>query len=92
MSTLSDSQLHNLAHKRVEFRAHLIVYCITNSALWVIWFITGKGYAWPLFPMIGWGIGITFHYIFDYRPASLLSDEEEFRKLKEEAERKRVNQ
>ena len=43
MQTLNDSQLHELAGKRVEFRSHLIVYCITNAAFWVIWFLTGSG-------------------------------------------------
>ena len=44
MQQLSDSQLHELARKRVEFRRHLLVYFITNASLWIIWFLTGQGY------------------------------------------------
>lgn len=82
MATLSDSQLHELARKRVDFRAHLVVYFVINAFLWGIWFITGQGYPWPIWPTVGWGIGVIFHYLFDYRPSRYLSEEEEFQKLK----------
>lgn len=84
MQQLSDSQLHELARKRVEFRRHLLVYFITNAALWIIWFLTGQGYPWPVWPLVGWGIGLVFHYIFDYRYTHFLSEEEEYEKLKNE--------
>jgi hypothetical protein len=86
MRTTTDTQLHELAKKRVDFRAHLIVYFITNAALWTIWFLTGQGYVWPVWPMAGWGIGVLFHYLFDYRPSSFLSEEEEYKKLKRQME------
>ena len=84
MQNLTDKQLRELAHKRVEFRTHLLVYFIVNGALWSIWWFTGQGYAWPVWPMAGWGIGVLFHYLFDYRRSSLLSEEEEYKKLKSE--------
>jgi hypothetical protein len=86
MKTHSDAQLHELARKRVDFRAHLVVYFVTNAALWTIWFLTGQGYIWPVWPMAGWGIGVIFHYLFDYRPSGFLSEEEEYQKLKRELE------
>ena len=88
MQTLNDSQLHELARKRVEFRSHLLVYCITNAALWVIWYLTGSGYPWPIWPLVGWGIGLLFHYLFDYRPTKLLSEEDEYQRLKKQVEEK----
>ena len=84
MQTLSDNQLHELARKRVEFRRHLVVYFVIISILWMIWFLTGAGYIWPIWPMAGWGIGVIFHYMFEYRSSSFLSEEEEFKKLKRE--------
>ncbi|HEU4633040.1 MAG TPA: 2TM domain-containing protein [Flavisolibacter sp.] len=84
MATLSDKQLHELARRRVEFRTHLFVYVIVNAALWSIWFFTGSRYPWPVWPMAGWGIGLLFHYLFEYRQSSLFSEEEEFEKLKKE--------
>ena len=84
MQTLSDKQLHELARKRVEFRRHLVVYFVIISILWMIWFLTGAGYIWPIWPMAGWGIGVIFHYMFEYRSSSFLSEEEEYKKLKRE--------
>ena len=84
MQTLSDNQLHELARKRVEFRRHLVVYFVIISILWMIWFLTGAGYIWPIWPMAGWGIGVIFHYMFEYKSSSFLSEEEEYKKLKKE--------
>ena len=86
MQLPTDNQLHELARKRVEFRAHLVVYCVINAALWSIWFFTGQGYAWPVWPMTGWGIGLLFHYMFEYRSSRFLSEEEEYNRLKKEME------
>ncbi|WP_276482270.1 2TM domain-containing protein [Paraflavitalea pollutisoli] len=82
----TDQELRERAHKRVEFRSHLIAYCIVNAMLWLIWYLTGQGYPWPVWPMAGWGIGILFHYIFEYRTSRLLSEVEEYNKLKREME------
>ena len=84
METLTEKQLRELAHKRVEFRTHLLVYFIINATLWIIWWSTGHGYPWPIWPMTGWGIGVLFHYMFEYRSSRLLSEEEEYKKLKRE--------
>jgi hypothetical protein len=87
MQSLSDSQLKELAHKRVEFRTHLVVYFVINAALWVIWFVTGQGYIWPVWPLVGWGIGLLFHYLFDYRASKLFSEQQEFENLKKRFEK-----
>lgn len=86
MNSPTDTQLRELAHKRVEFRTHLIVYCVIISVLWIIWYVNGGGYLWPVWPMAGWGVGVTFHYLFNYRPSRFLSEEEEYKKLKREME------
>ena len=83
METLTDKQIRELAHKRVEFRTHLIVYLLINASLWFIWLATGHGYPWPVWPMTVWGIGLLFHYMFEYRHSRFLSEEEEYKKLKQ---------
>jgi len=80
----TDAQLHKLAHKRVEFRKHLLVYCIINVILWTLWYLTGHGYIWPLWPTMGWGVGLIFHYLFEYRSFRFLSETEQYKKLKKE--------
>lgn len=82
MQVPTDNQLRELAHKRVEFRTHVIVYLVINAMLWGIWYFTGAGYIWPIWPTAGWGVGLLFHYIFDYRQSRLFSEEEEFQRLK----------
>jgi 2TM domain len=88
MQTFSDTQLRELARKRIAFRAHLISYCVIISVLWGIWYVTGPGYLWPIWPTAIWGIGLILHYIFDYRFSELLSEEEEYQRLKTEIETK----
>ena len=88
MQTISDKELHELARKRVEFRTHLVVYVIINSMLWAIWYFTGSNYPWPLWPTLGWGVGLIFHYLFDYRRSRLFSEDVEYQKLKQQFEAK----
>ena len=44
-----------------EFWAHLLAYVLVNGMLVVIWAMTGAHFFWPIFPILGWGIGISFH-------------------------------
>jgi hypothetical protein len=47
--------------KRREFTAHLAAYVLGNAFLVAIWAFTGAGFFWPVFPILGWGIGVFFH-------------------------------
>jgi hypothetical protein len=55
-------ELRRRAVKRLQARAgfwtHLAVYLAVNGSLVVIWFFSGAGYFWPIFPIAGWGIGV----------------------------------
>ncbi len=51
--------------ERNEFYTHLGIYAVVNSFLWMIWFVTGGGFPWPIFPLGGWGIGVFAHWM-DY--------------------------
>lgn len=44
--------------KKADFRTHLLVYFLVNGVLVVIWAVTGSGFFWPIFPLLGWGIGV----------------------------------
>jgi hypothetical protein len=37
---------------------HIRTYLAVVALLWVIWLVTGAGYPWPIWPMLGWGIGV----------------------------------
>ena len=47
--------------QKSEFMTHLFVYLVVNAFIVVIWLATGAGFFWPIFPILGWGIGLVFH-------------------------------
>ena len=57
--TLRDAAVESLKKKR-DFRTHLFMYVTVNAMLVGIWAITSGGddFFWPIFPILGWGIGV----------------------------------
>lgn len=92
MKHLSDDQLWRLAKKRAGFKKHFAVYTLVNLFLWAIWWITSGSrgistgpVAWPVWPLLGWGLGLAFNYFDAYGSADKKSAiEEEFEKLKKQ--------
>lgn len=62
------------AQKRVEeikgFYSHLFSFGLINLGLMILNFISGPGYLWFLFPLVGWGAGVAIHamYTFSWMP------------------------
>ena len=54
---LRDQAIQSLKKKR-DFRTHLLTYVLVNGMLVVIWAVTGADFFWPIFPIVGWGIGV----------------------------------
>ena len=44
--------------KQSDFRLHLLIYLAVNGLLVVVWAWTGALLFWPIFPIVGWGIGV----------------------------------
>ena len=42
-------------------RAHVTTYLMVIGGLVVLWALTGFGSFWPIWPMLGWGIGVMSH-------------------------------
>ena len=42
-------------------RVHLTTYLVVNAMLIAIWAAAGGGYFWPIWPILGWGIGVGCH-------------------------------
>lgn len=82
-----DPRLWNIAKKRASFRTHLVTYIIINAFLWVLWYLTGgrtygnDGVPWPVWPALGWGIGLAFHYFGAYVNNDQDNIEREYNKL-----------
>lgn len=53
--------------RRREFLAHLVPYLLVNALLVTINVVTGAGYFWAVWPMLGWGIGIVSHGLCAWR-------------------------
>jgi ABC-type protease/lipase transport system fused ATPase/permease subunit len=49
------------------FLAHSVVYVLANAMLIAINFIYSPEVIWFFYPLIGWGIGISMHYLFGVR-------------------------
>ena len=58
----AEQELRKLAVSRLkkkrDFRSHVAIYIIVNAMLVGIWAVTGAGFFWPIFPILGWGIGV----------------------------------
>ena len=54
--------------KRHDFHGHLLVYVLVNTFIVVIWALTNDhGFFWPVFPIVGWGIGVVMNAWDVYR-------------------------
>ena len=49
------------AAARRGFTEHARAYLAVMALLVVIWALTGMGYFWPVWPALGWGIGVLSH-------------------------------
>jgi hypothetical protein len=48
-------------NKALGLRIHAGAYLSVSLAMIAIWAATGMGYFWPLWPILGWGIGAISH-------------------------------
>lgn len=79
-----DELLWQLAKKRAAFKVSLSTYLAVNTLLIAIWYFTsGVGsYFWPVWSILGWGLGVTMQYLDAYHGQKLFSTEREYEKLK----------
>lgn len=91
-----DPQLWEIAQKRAKFKRHFITYIVVNAFLWAIWYFNYGNieleevsrYPWPIWPTLGWGIGVALQYADAYMFPKGNTAENEYEKLKRERERK----
>ena len=74
-----EKELMQLAKERIEvknsLRTHIVAYVIVNLFLVFIWFVSDTEFFayhvefitdfnfWPIWPILGWGIGLAFHVV-----------------------------
>jgi hypothetical protein len=80
-----DEELWIIARKRAAFRRHLFTYLVVNSFLWLLWAIRSGDIdsvvPWPVWPTLGWGVGLALNYADAYMFHREDSVEQEYRKL-----------
>lgn len=81
-----DPRLWEIARRRANFKSGLLTYFIVIPFLWVIWFLTSgrngsHGWPWPIWPTLGWGLGMLFQYFRAYMHTEANSAEREYEKL-----------
>lgn len=54
-------------HERNGFLVNLTAYLIVNTLLASINLLFVPEFIWFVFPLIGWGMGLTAHYVFAVR-------------------------
>ena len=90
MEPNKNTQLLKIAKRRVQFKKHFLTYLLVNYFLWIIWFLNDKGsmFPWPLYPMLGWGIGVAINYYEAYFGYKEKLIEKEYEKLVREKDEK----
>lgn len=46
---------------RNDLSRHAVAFVAVNLLLIGIWAVTGAGYFWPIWPLLGWGFGLASH-------------------------------
>lgn len=54
--------------ERTAFRVHCSAYLTVTAILATVNLISVPEFLWFIFPLPGWGVGVTVHYVFGVRP------------------------
>jgi hypothetical protein len=78
----SPESLRAVAARRVaerrSFQFHLAIYLAVNGVIWGLWLFAiphnTLGFPWPIFPTLGWGVGVAVHGLSTYWRLSEVSE------------------
>ena len=93
MQDQKDERLWRMAKKRAAFKKSFTSYIVVNAFLWAIWWFTAgrRGvnmyWPWPIWPMLGWGIGLGLQYFEAYNGDRETIAEKEYEKLRRQQEK-----
>lgn len=71
----------NRVRAKRAFWLHLAIYILVNTFLVFIWAFTSGGNFWPVWPMLGWGIGVLAHAVSVFVAPMEVSEERIDREL-----------
>ena len=81
--SLREQAITRLKKKR-DFATHVVVYVLVNAFLVAIWAFTGSDFFWPIFPILGWDIGLGANAwdVYGRKPISEGEIEQEMSRLR----------
>ena len=88
MEEQRDEKLWQIARRRADFQESLVGFVVIAVICWAVWFFTtgrhgfNGGTPWPLWVMLGLGIGLFFKFIKAYKTDKDTLTEREYEKLK----------
>jgi hypothetical protein len=68
-----------------DFRVHAAVFILANVLFLVGWLTGPVSYFWPIWPFIGWGLGLAYHGWCVYGAEKPISEDEIRREMKKAA-------
>jgi predicted membrane channel-forming protein YqfA (hemolysin III family) len=90
MPDRESTDIREQARKRLEqkrdFKTHVFIYVLVNAALVAIWAIaTPDALFWPIFVILGWGIGVLGNAwdVYVRKPVTDAEIEREAQRLRE---------
>jgi len=86
----ADVQLWAIARNRAKFKRSLGAFVLVIPFMWIIWFLTtpeetlwkNTPWPWPIWPMLGWGLGLGIQYVKAYVLEVGSLEQREYEKLK----------
>jgi hypothetical protein len=54
-------QARQRLQKRSDLGGHVVAYVLINAMIVGVWAITGAGYFWPAWVLLGWGVGLALN-------------------------------
>jgi len=92
LSPTAEAELRDIAlrrlKKRRDFHTHVVVYIVVNGFLWALWAVfsitSGWTFPWPVFPLLGWGIGLALNAwdVYGRREITIADVDREAEKLR----------
>jgi hypothetical protein len=66
--------------------SHVLAFCVANALILVIWLVTGRGYFWPGWVLLGTGIALVYDFLsFDRRHSGDISEDDIRREMERQA-------
>jgi 2TM domain len=63
-----------------DFGSQVLAYVIGSSVFIVIWAVQGRGFFWPIYPLLIWGLGVSAQH-FTVVIRGQITDEDVRRKM-----------